>query len=385
MMHRDSQLDHIRDVQDDEFLPPLSLWTRLGGFVLVGTLSTVFTLAAVIKYDATVRAPATVRPDGESQVVQAAAEGTVKQIWVKENTIVKPGDAIALIDNSQLFTRRSELQARIQQNQAQFAQIQVELKAQNTEGLSTVQANQAALELARSELAASERLARSGAISNLQLQQKRQAFAVAQAQLQQAQPASSQKVAELIRAQLEIQNQISQDFKDLQQLQTDLKKSVVLAPTAGTILKLNLRNTGQVVRSGEEIAIITPSQAHLVIKAQVAAQDISRIEICKEQQVANCTAGKVQLRISAYPYPDYGTLKGAVRAISSDVIPHDNAVTPGTSPYYELTIQPETPYLRRNDRDYPLQSGMNVTADIISKEETVLTFLLRKTRLLTDL
>jgi HlyD family secretion protein len=139
------------------------------------------------------------------------------------------------------------------------------------------------------------------------------------------------------------------------------------------------------VRSGESIADIAPSNSPLVVKARVAAQDISKVHLCREEKVLDCVAGKVQMRVSAYPYPDYGTLKGAVKAISPDAITPQSSDIGADAPYYEITIQPERPSLVRNDRSYPIQSGMEVTADIISREETVLTFILRKARLLTDL
>jgi multidrug efflux pump subunit AcrA (membrane-fusion protein) len=190
---------------------------------------------------------------------------------------------------------------------------------------------------------------------------------------------------ELIQRQVEIQNQLNRDARELQQIESDLKKSVVKAPAAGIILKLNLRNPSQVVRPGESIAEIAPSNALLVVKARVAAQDISKVQLCKKEKVLDCTQGKVQLRVSAYPYPDYGTLKAAVRAISPDAITPQTNGADAAAPYYEVTIQPERPYLVKSDRQYPMQAGMDVTADIISREETVLTFILRKARLLTDL
>ncbi|WP_181357290.1 hypothetical protein [Stenomitos frigidus] len=54
-------------------------------------------------------------------------------------------------------------------------------------------------------------------------------------------------------------------------------------------------------------------------------------------------------------------------------------------PYYEVTIQPETVQLQRGMQAYPIQAGMQVLANIVSREETVLTFILRKARLLNDL
>lgn len=50
--------------------------------------------------------------------------------------------------------------------------------------------------------------------------------------------------------------------------------------------------------------------------------------------------------------------------------------------YFEVTIQPDKTYLTKGNRQYEIQAGMEVQADIIGKEETVLTFVLRKARLL---
>ncbi len=189
---------------------------------------------------------------------------------------------------------------------------------------------------------------------------------------------------ELIRRQVEIQNQLNRDCQELKQIESDLKKSLVKSPAAGTILKLDLRNLDQVVQPGDTIAQIAPSNASLVVKARVAAQEISSVRVCKEQKVLSCQEGRVQLRFSAYPYPDYGTLKAAVRAISPDAITQSNT-SGAVAPYYEVTIQPERLYLVKGDLSYGVKSGMEVTADIISREETVLTFILRKARLITDL
>ena len=52
---------------------------------------------------------------------------------------------------------------------------------------------------------------------------------------------------------------------------------------------------------------------------------------------------------------------------------------------YDVTIQPESLKLSSSGRECPIQSGMEGRADIISREETVLRFILRKARLLTDL
>jgi len=50
------------------------------------------------------------------------------QIYVKENQVVKTGDAIAIIDDSRLQTKRSQLPTNIQQAQLQLVQINAQIK-----------------------------------------------------------------------------------------------------------------------------------------------------------------------------------------------------------------------------------------------------------------
>ncbi len=441
------QQDFLPQLQNNEFLPPISRWTTLGGMFIVTSVGIAIILTSVTKYNVIVKAVGTVRPVGELRIVQAAAEGSIKSIKVKENQFVQEGDEIAIIDDSQLQTQKSQLRGNIQQNQMQLTQITAQMNALDSQRDSEsrlsnrlvasaqadlsrnqrdyqerqittqtqVQEAQASLELAREEMKRYQQLASTGAVAQLQIKEKEQALIAAQARLQGTKAALNPSAApitmaqeqiaqerargestlatldrqrnELIQRRVEIQNQLSSDHKELQQIERNLNKSIVKAPATGTILKLNLRNNSQVVRSGESIAEIAPSNASLVVKTRVTSQDITKVQLCKKEKVSDCAEGKVQLRVSAYPYPDYGTLKAAVREISPDAItPQSNEANTGVATsYYEVIIQPEKAYLIKGNRQYPIQPGMEITADIISREETVLTFILRKARLLTDL
>lgn len=186
----------------------------------------------------------------------------------------------------------------------------------------------------------------------------------------------------LIQRQAEIQNQINQSQEDLKQVDIQLKSSIIRATSDGSILKLNLYNPGQVVRSSESVAQIVPQNAPLVIKAMIPTGEMKKV----------AAAQKVQLRVEACPYPDYGTLKGVVSGISPDAITQNNNSGTGTTgsttaniSYFEATVKPEALTFGRGEHKCHLQAGMPVTADIISKQETALQFLLRKTRLITDL
>jgi HlyD family secretion protein len=181
----------------------------------------------------------------------------------------------------------------------------------------------------------------------------------------------------LMERRVEFLTQLNQSQKELQQLEKQLQKSIIIATSNGIILKLNLRNSGQVVRTSESIAEIVPNNAPLVIKAMIPTGDIKNVAVDQ----------KVQMRFDACPYPDYGTLKGVVKAISPDVITTQgkNATTITSNSYFEATIQPERLEFGNTHHQCHIQSGMEVKADIISREETALKFMLRKARLITDL
>ena len=447
----------------NEFLPPISRWTKVSGLVMVAAVALAIPLASITNYKVTVKGQATVRPTGELRLVQAATEGAIMQISATENQHVQKGDAIAIIDDSRLQTQKSQLQANIQQTQLQLLQINAQISALNNQILAETdrrhramasaeaelrsrrrdyqdqQANtsakvieaeanlrsvEAALNSARSKRDRYQTIADTGAISKerfeeaqLAVEQQEQAAEVAQAQLQQAQTAlnpsdaavaiAAERIAQeyatgtatlaalnkdreaLIQQRIQVQNQLDRDTHELQQVEFDLGKTTVTATTDGVIAKLNLRNSGQIVRPGEEIAQIAPSNTELVVKTLVSAQSIGKVEIGQMSQI----------RVSACPYPDYGTLKGKVSLISPDAIAPQSSsasaanpstsssvkTTAGGNAFYEVTIEPEDLSLGQGDNPCSVQLGMEGRADIISREESFLQFLLRKARLMTDL
>jgi multidrug efflux pump subunit AcrA (membrane-fusion protein) len=184
----------------------------------------------------------------------------------------------------------------------------------------------------------------------------------------------------LFQQRVEIANQVATSEKEIAQIATELKPTPILAPISGKIQDLNLRNHLQVVRPGDRIAQIVPASSYLDIKASVAISDIDNVKVGQT----------VQMRVSACPYTDYGVVSGTVREVSADAKSIDrntgnNAAQQSqtaVNSIYEVTIKPNTLTLSRGGKTCEIRSGMDGRADIISKEETVLQFMLRKARLL---
>jgi HlyD family type I secretion membrane fusion protein len=187
----------------------------------------------------------------------------------------------------------------------------------------------------------------------------------------------------LIQQRIEANKQLKQDLLELHQIKTELQQTMITATVDGTIFQLKLRNNGQTVQAAQEVAKIVPSKTPLEIKAAVLPSDIGKL---KEGQ-------SVQMRVSACSYTDYGTIKGTVSRISQDTInapPTDpiNDFSAGASKvpaFYEVTILPASLNIGKGSNQCSVQLGMEGRADIVTREESVLKFLLRKARLLTDI
>ena len=438
-------------------LPPIRCWTQWGGVAIATSVGVASALAAFTPYRVTIPAEATVRPVGELRQVEAATAGTVLSIAVSENQAVEAGDPIAHIDDTQLQTRKNQLQTNIEHAQQQLQQIDAQLRTldrriqaegdraqrlvsaasaelrqtrrsyqeQQIAAVTEVEAIEAQLLSEQASFAAAqlqvqryEPLAATGAIAQEQLdearlavQQQEQTIAATQARLRQAEAglhpsdaevaiaqeriaqehassesmlaALTQEQEALIQQSLEIEQQRIQDGHELNQVNQDLLRTIIRAPVAGTLFQLNLRNSEQTVAAGDNIAQIAPNDSALTVKALVSTTEIHQIEVGQPAQV----------RVSACPYPDYGTLPGMVQSISPDIVTAQPAgttpnvpITSGTAPgQFEVTIQPTQLTFGQGGAQCSLQSGMTGQADIMTDEETVLTFLLRKTKLLVDL
>jgi multidrug efflux pump subunit AcrA (membrane-fusion protein) len=188
-----------------------------------------------------------------------------------------------------------------------------------------------------------------------------------------------QEQQKLLQQRVETVNQIASTESELAQITTELQPTPILAPISGTIQELNLRNNLQVVNPGDRIAKIIPTVTPLNIMATIASADIDNVKVGQT----------VQMRVSACPYTDYSTVSGKVREVSADTKPTDKNAgnradkqsQPAVNSIYEATIVPDTLTLKQGGKTCQIRSGMDGRADIISKEETVLQFILRKARL----
>lgn len=181
----------------------------------------------------------------------------------------------------------------------------------------------------------------------------------------------------LLQQQAEVNKEIENTRLELKKVALQLDKTVIKAVQDGSIFQMTLRNAGQTVREGDKLFTLVPSDAPLEIKAAVVPEDKNYLK----------EGAEVYMRVSACPYPDYGTLKGKVTHIAQDTTKPQGDETKAISPtgnFYEVTITPESLSIGQKNNQCAIELGLEGNVDIIAKEETVLSFFLRKTRLIAD-
>jgi HlyD family secretion protein len=315
----------LRTITPDEFLPPISRWSTWGGLALLGVFGGAIALSALFKYNVTVKASAVIRPEGGLRIVEATAAGQVQQILVEPNDDVQQGETLVILDDAELRSRQQQIQTEIEQIQQQRSHIQQELIALDNQIAAEQQAGEraiaaaqaeleqrrqayldaqtttaadvreaeAAVQFAQEELSRYQQLAGTGALADLQLQEKVAALETTQARLEKARGLSNpshaavsqaqenrqqtraqfqanlsslgQAQSALRRQQLELLKEQQTQQQALEQVDLELKTLTIRAPLAGTIQSISLRNPNQVLEAGEGIAQIAPNTDDLII------------------------------------------------------------------------------------------------------------------------
>lgn len=133
------------------------------------------------------------------------------------------------------------------------------------------------------------------------------------------------------------------------------------APVSGHVQQLGIHTIGGVVQPAQQLLVIAPDHATLVVDAKVLNQDIGFVR-----------AGQpVTLKVESYPYSKYGTLSGTVEHVSHDAIP-DEKLGPVFAARIRIPARPQT----KTGVHLPLQAGMAVTAEIKTDSRRVIDYLL---------
>jgi hemolysin D len=164
--------------------------------------------------------------------------------------------------------------------------------------------------------------------------------------------------SQLNKAVVDNEKRISETESQLSQATVTLNYQELRAPISGTVFDLQAKGVGFVANTSEPILKIVPSDS-MVAEVYITNQDIGFVQ----------EGMPVDVRIDSFPFSEFGDIKGTVTRIGSDALPPDQV-----NPYYRFPAQItlDQQFLEIGGREVPLQSGMSVTANIITRNRTVM-------------
>lgn len=367
---------------------------RTRGSLFVIALSTLavigfFVWSAWAELDQITRARGQVIPTGRVQTVQAATEGTVKAILVKEGDRVAKGQLLVQLDQVSAGAAVEEGRARVAALKATMARIEAELFNKplafpaEVSAFPDVEANQrmllarrrqaldadigalnSQLALARQELNLNRPLVGSGDIARAELLRLQRNVSDISGQIASRR---SRYLQDLQTEYAQTQEQLTTAEQSLTQRADQLGNSELRAPAAGVVSNLRISTVGAVLRPGDEVMQVIPAGARLIVEAHVSPAEIAFIRPGQE----------ASLKFDAYDSSVYGSAKGRVIFVSPDTTTTTRPDGSGQESFYRVQLAVDTAGMHPKEPGdrIVIQPGMTAVAEIKTGTTTVFRYL----------
>jgi adhesin transport system membrane fusion protein len=217
------------------------------------------------------------------------------------------------------------------------------------------------LELSEEELRISQSLFKSGDLSQIELMKSQRQVHESQGRILSVKNKYLQDAKqELGRLEEEIS---THQFK-LDERQSLLDHSVLTTPVAGIVKVIRINTVGGVLRAGDELMQISPTESGQVIEAKINPGDIGDLKL----------GLPVSIKLDAFDFSVYGMLKGKLSHISSDTLT-ESGPNGAVQTYYR--IQVELAPLQASHRIKPsdLKPGMTASLDVRTRSRSVWKYL----------
>lgn len=171
------------------------------------------------------------------------------------------------------------------------------------------------------------------------------------------------------------------------------ERTKLFAPIAGTVQQLAITTLGQVVTPAQQLMVLVPAAGTLQVEVYVSNTDIGFVRLGQEAAI----------KIDAFPFTRYGTVKATVSAIATEAIDEQearrreanvvsaaNGNSGSTSSgqqqafVFPVTLSLATPSIMIDGNSTSLTPGMTVTAEIRTERRRVIDYILSPIRRTTS-
>jgi adhesin transport system membrane fusion protein len=165
-----------------------------------------------------------------------------------------------------------------------------------------------------------------------------------------------------------IADELSTNYYKLEERQSVLDHTTITAPVAGIVKYQRITTIGGVLRQGDELMQISPTDTEPVLEVNINPADIGLLK----------TGLPATIRLDAFDYSIYGVLHGTLRYISSDTLseqgPNGQANT-----FYRAQVSFHSDEAKSHSKlnlDM-LKPGMTATVDLKTGGRSVLKYLIK--------
>jgi len=347
--------------------------------------------AAFARVEEITKGEAKVIPSSREQVIQSLEGGILEQMNVREGDVVEAGQVLLKIDPTRAGASYREAQSKALALKGQLVRlrseaygkplvfppevvavpsiVEAETEAYNArkhaldDGIAGLRKS---LSLAQGELTVSERLAKQGLISDVEiLRMRRQANEFNLQISERRNKYRSDANADLTR----VESELAQAQENAAGREDVMKRTTITAPLKGIVKNVRVNTIGGVIQQGQDIMEIVPLEDQLLVEAKIRPADVAFLR----------PGLAATVKISAYDFAIYGGLKGKVELISPDTIKDDELARQGRpdTSFYRVLIRTDQAELTRGDKRFPIIPGMTATAEIRTGEKTILDYLLK--------
>lgn len=289
-----------------------------------------------------------------------------------------PEDIPAEVREAELHTFRARLLE--QDGQVLAARSQVEIHAsRGQEVQAKADGLKAKLEILQGEHDITRQLAEEKLVPELEALQVRKEYELTRAELlstrqgvQSAQAAAAEARGKLAEVEgrfrrraaeelLTTERNLSTATEDLRRAQSQQERTTITAPVAGIVKGLRSAEPGWVIKPGEQVLEIVPSDATIEVEARLKPSDRGLVN----------TGMPVKVKVSAYDFLRYGALEGKVQRIAADA----EKPVEGQDSFFKMVVQTEGAALGEGKQ--PVTAGMQADVDVIIGHQPFAWFLLR--------
>jgi len=344
--------------------------------------------AAYFELDQTVRAQGKLIPADHTQIIQVADGGVLSRILVQEGDTVVSGQPLAELEKERAnasFTESRAKQASLEialiraqaeadqktpyfgKNYADFPQFQsLQMAFYQQRKRSLVQDLENltdAIVSAQHEYELNKKLFTTGDTSQLEVMRAQRQVTELQGRINSVR----NKYLQDARAEAaKIAEELSTNYYRLEERQSVLDHTTITAPVAGIVKYQRMTTIGGVLRQGDELMQISPTETEPVFEVNINPADIGQL-----------TAGlPATIRLDAFDNSIYGVLHGTLRYISSDTLteqgPNGQANT-----FYRAKVSLRADKLNPKLSAAMLKAGMTATVDLKTGGRSVLKYLIK--------